>query len=1124
VRRLAVVVLAVGLGAAAPSVASAASLPAASPVDLVRPFVGTENFGNTFPGASAPFGMVQVSPDTGGQGGYDYKQSSIYGFSQTHLSGVGCGVAGELPIMPTTGAVSPASSSAFSHDDEEASPGYYRVGLSTYGIQAELTATPRTGWQRYAFPSTGQANVLFNTGKANQNVFDSEIHVVGDRTIEGRVHSGGFCAGKDDHTVYFSASFSRPFAAYGTWRGSTLGSGRDASGTGGNGAYVTFDATSDHSVVLKVGLSYTGVAGARANLAAETGSGYDFDQVRSALRAQWASALSKIKISGGTADRQAVFYTALYHSFLHPNLAGDVDGSYTGFDKAVHQASGYTPYQNFSLWDTYRPQNQLLEMLQPSIARDVALSLVAIGRDGGWLPRWALANSETNIMTGDPVTPFLVEAWSKGLLAGHEQEAYELLRKNALSQPPASTPYNGRTGVGYYSDRGYIPSGLTLGTDCVAKGGDNDCQHPASATLEYSAADAALALMASGLGHGADARLFAARGQWWRNLWDSHPTAPPTTGSGLKAAPMGQFRPRTVDGTWLTPYDPVAADEQFHEGGAYQYQWLVPQDPAGLVSLMGGRRAALSRLDDFFAYPKLLTDPAGTARTDWIASPYDYYAKPTYNPNNEPDLLAPYMYHWAGAPAKTATVVRAAMTLFTTGPDGMTGNDDLGTMSAWYVFSSLGLYPTMSGANFLAVSTPQFPSAVVDVAGHPLTISAPGVSDSARYLRKARVNGKSLTRNWLPWSAIAHGGSIAQTVGTSPSPWGTSPSAEPPSVNNAPLDNRTHLDATITPSGAALPGGSASASALAVPAAPARVSEQTGLTERSAAIAPSRVRAGAVGLAAGSQAKFTVDLVGQAPGVLKPHVSATAPDGWKVSVKQPGVLVSHHLPVSGSATVTVTAPADVPVGTYPLTVKISGAKSLTASLVVRTSLACAWTSGTQCAVDLAAERTLDGTATVADSSEGNFDGGGWSYDADLFPAAGPVTWNDITYAAPDPTGTAANFVPAAGQPLLLPAGSHTAVQMVLTSHNGPVSGVATIGFTDGSVQSVPLTVADWCGSATAGTTTVLAMDHRIKAGQGVDGPPTSLFGVTIPLTAGKQLRSISLPSDPRMFVYAITLD
>ncbi|GAB2619641.1 alpha-1,2-mannosidase [Paractinoplanes abujensis] len=1043
----------------------AAPVAETQPVDLVRPFVGTENFGNTFPGASAPFGMVQVSPDTGGQGGYDYRQNTIYGFSQTHLSGVGCGVAGELPIMPTTGAISSVDpnvyKSEFSHDDESASPGHYRVGLHKYDVDAELTATARTGWQRYTFPATAAANVLFNTGKANQSVFDSEIHVVDDRTIEGRVEAGNFCAGQDDHTVFFTASFDRPFSSYGTWRGTSVTAGsRDAAGAGSNGAYVTFDATTDRDVVVKVGLSYTGMAGARANLAAET-SGFDFAAVRDALRAQWVTALDRVKIGGGTEERRAAFYTALYHSLLHPNVAGDVDGSYVGFDRAVHKAEGYTPYQNFSLWDTYRPQNQLLELLTPDVARDVALSVLAIGRDGGWLPRWALANSETNIMTGDPVTPFLVEAWSKGLLKGHESTAYELLRKNALSEPPADSPYNGRTGIKYYSDRGYIPSGLELGTDCVHKGGDNDCVHPASATLEYSAADASLALMAQGLGKTADARLFAARGQWYRNLWDSS---------------TQQFRPRTTDGTWLTPYDPVAAAQQFHEGGAYQYQWLVPQDPSGLVQLMGGRAATARRLDSFFAYDKLLKDPAGTARNDWIASPYDYYAKPTYNPNNEPDLLAPYMYHWAGAPARTATVVRAAMTLFTTGPDGMTGNDDLGTMSAWYVFSSLGLYPTMSGANFLAVSSPQFPSAVVRTGDRTLTVTAPGASDTNRYIQRVRVNGSSLTKNWVPWSAVGSGGTIAHTLGTSPSSWGTSAAAEPPSVNRAPLDNRTALSAAIRPASAAVPPG--------------------------------------------GSATLTVDIVGQAPGTLRPQVTVVDASGFRTEVRQPGPIVSRHLPTSATATVTVTAPASVAPGTYPLTVDVSGVRK-SANLIVTTPSVCSSAVTGQCAVVLTPTR--DGTATVAASDSGNFDGGGWSYDAGLLPPAGPVTWSGVTYAAPDPAGTAPNFTSAAGRTLLLPAGSYTSANLVLTSHNGPVGSSVTIGYTDGTYASVPVTIADWCGTAAAGTTAVLAMPHRIKAGQGVDGPPVSLFGARLALAEGKQIRSITLPDDARVYVYALTL-
>jgi hypothetical protein len=647
------------------------------------------------------------------------------------------------------------------------------------------------------------------------------------------------------------------------------------------------------------------------------------------------------------------------------------------------------------------------------VARDVALSVLAIGRDGGWLPRWALANSETNIMTGDPVTPFLVENWSKGLLAGHEEEAYALLRANATGRPPADSPYNGRTGQDYYAERGYIPSGLRLGTDCVAKGGDNDCDHPASATLEYAAADAALALMADGLGRTADAQMFAARGQWYRNLWD---------------AGTGHFRPRTVQGTWLTPYDPVAAAEQFHEGGAYQYRWLVPQDPAGLVALMGGRKRTEQRLDEFFVYHKLLTDPAGTARTDWIAAPYDYYAKPTYNPNNEPDLLAPYVYHWAGNPAKAATVVRAAMTLFTTGPDGMTGNDDLGTMSAWYVFSSLGLYPTMSGATFLAVSSPQFPAATVRTGGGDLRITAPGASDTNRYIQRVYLNNTNLTKNWVSWADVAGSGTLRHTLGTRPSAWGTATADQPPSVNRAPRDNRRHVDASLRPDTAALPAGGTAAATL----------------------------------------RFTVDIVAQAPTTIRPRVTATAPAGWRVAVtpRQPRYLVSSHLPVSTTATVTVTAPPGLAAGAYPIGVTVSGANTVTrtATVTVRPALTCAAAPAGSCAVDLGTELTHDGTATVAQSAQGNFDGGGWSYDAELLPAAGPVTWAGTTYQAPDPSGAAKNFIKAAGQSLLLPQAAHGAVNLVATTHNGPVTGTLTLGYADGTADTRTLTVADWCGT------------------------------------------------------------
>lgn len=1087
--RLGAAALTLALAAGVASGATLGSAPAASAAppgadlpdltSLVNPFVGTENFGNTFPGASAPFGMVQVSPDTGGQGGYDYKASSIYGFSQTHLSGVGCGVVGELPMMPTTGAVTSGDyrqyASAFSHDDETATPGYYQVGLSRYGVNAELTATDRTGWQRYTFPSGTAHNVMFNTGHANMPVLDSEIHVVGDRTLEGKVHDGGFCAGHDQHTVYFTASFDKPFSSFGTWAGDTLAAGsRDAAdGSGGKGAWVSFDASAGDQVTAKVGLSYTGVAGARANMQAETGSGFDFDATRAALTKRWNEQLSLAAVTGGTHDRQVAYYTSLYHAMLHPNLAGDVDGSYLGFDDTVHQATGYTPRQNFSLWDTYRTQNQLLELLAPQVARDDALSLLAIGREGGWLPRWALANSETNIMTGDPVTPTLVELWSKGFLAGHEQEAYQLLRKDATELPPANSQYNGRAGVEYYDKLGYIPYGLTPGKDCPAHGGDNDCAHPASATLEYSAADAALSTMAAGLGHRADAGMFARRGRWYRNLWDGR---------------IAQFRPRRTDGTFLAPYDPVSGDGAFHESGAYQYAWLVPQDPAGLVDLMGGRSSTEQRLDTFFAYDKLLADPATTIKDDWISSPYDYYTKSTYNPNNEPDLIAPYLYLWAGAPAKTATVTRAAYRLFTTGPDGMTGNDDLGEMSSWYVLSSLGVYPTMSGANDFVLSTPQFPSATVTVGrygstqGGTLRITAPGVTDAKRYISSASVDGRSTDRGWVGWSQIRHGGTLSYAVSSTPGSWATKPHDAPPSLDPHAHDGRVALSAAA-----------------------------------SSAVAPTGTRS----------VVLTGSVVGQWPGSRPASQDVAVPTGWTADPARHVTRIrSGGLPIGVDTPVTIGIPADAGPGSYPVTFRFGapGAAPVTRRTTVTLKDVACVSGGAQCALDLSPDADLDGTATTSAPDSGNFDGGGWSYDAALLPAAGPTTLGGVTYAMPDPTGTTENFVTARGQQLALPAGSYSALHVLGAAHGGGVSSPATVTYTDGTSAQVPFALTDWAGSTgTNGNTIALAMSHRIKAGQGVDGPPVNLFEEALPVDPHRTVQSVALPNDPRAEVYAATL-
>ncbi|GAA2240367.1 hypothetical protein GCM10010430_22270 [Kitasatospora cystarginea] len=794
------VLLAATLTPAVP--ASAAPTPTERPSALVDPLIGTRGGGRTFPGPAAPFGMAQPSPDTiapGGSGsGYSYEHAAITGFSQTHLSGAGCGVNGEVPILPTTGPVTtsePAEYAAhFSHRDEQASAGYYRVGLDS-GVTAELTATARTGWQRYVFPAGRQANVLVNTGKAGMPVDSSEFHVIGDRTVEGLVTDGRFCGSTSDHhTLYFTASFSRPFTSFGTWRGGTLSPGsRDSAGDGrhGSGGWLTFATSStgdapdtganaeERQVVVKVGLSYTGLVGARRNLAAET-SGHDFDRTRRALTAEWDRRLGAVRIGGSDLDHRTAFHTALYHALLHPNLIGDVDRRYPGADGKVRTATDWTPYANFSLWDTTRPQNQLLELLTPEVARDIDLSLLAVHREGGWLPRWWLENSETGVMTGDPVTPFLVDGWSKGLLAGHEEETYRALWQYVTQVPPTDSQFSGRSGNPRYAALGYLP----YLPDCRGKHGqDDDCQHPASATLEYAAADAALALMAEALGHHADAALLTARGRSYRTLWN------PSTGF---------FGPRNPDGSWVAPFDPVSGFEHgdggrtaFHEGGGWQYLWSVPQDVAGLIGLLGGRDAATARLDSFFAYDRLLADPAGTARTAWVHDAGDYFGRTTYDPDNEPDLLAPYLYLWTGRPDRTATVTRAAETLFTDTPDGVTGNDDLGAMSAWYVLTALGLYPGAPGTGTYLLTTPQFPLAALTVGpyrgrqGGTVVISAPGADLDHRYTVGLRVNGLPWQRTWLSHSALAHGVLLDYRLAAAPGRWGTGPADAPPPYSAA---------------------------------------------------------------------------------------------------------------------------------------------------------------------------------------------------------------------------------------------------------------------------------------------------------------------------------------------------
>ncbi|MEU1309417.1 GH92 family glycosyl hydrolase [Streptomyces cinnamoneus] len=738
---------------------------------LVNPFIGTQNEGNTFPGAAVPFGMVQLSPDTGHNTGYDYKDHHIRGFSTVHLSGVGCRIGGDLPVLPTTGDVVQTDNARyaaeFSHDDERARPGYYRVRLASYGgITAELTATARTGRQRYTFPATQKANVLFNAGQSLHKTVSTSIEVVDSRTVRSTITGRGFCQDTRPYTLHTLTRFDRPFTSHGTWNGDGLSEGsRASSSRAGNGAWVRFDTTRDRDVEATTAISYVDAAGAERNLRAEEAG---FDRTAVAAHDAWERRLGDVRVRGGAPALRRTFYSSLYRSFLAPNVGSDVDGRYTGWDQRVHRADGFTYYQNWSLWDTYRTQAQLLALLAPRESRDMALSVLRVDAEGGWLPKWGYGTVETNIMTGDPVTPFLTNAFHHGLLAGHEEEAYRALRKNADGVPPAGSPYVGREGNAEYVRNGYVP---LLPDRTRRKPGDSDYHEGASATLEYALADGVLARMARDLGHRADAERYAGRSRNYRRLFD------PATGF---------FRPRDAGGAFTGSADP-AKSPGFHEGTAWQYQWLVPQDLPGLIGLLGGKEATERRLDSFFAYDRLLADPARTARQVWVNGPYDYYNADKYNPQNEPDLIAPYTYLSTGKPWKTTDVVHAALTLFTDSPTGMTGNDDLGTMSAWMVLSAIGVYPVQPGADVWGLSTPVFDRVDLrlDRRWYPrgrFTVSAPGTSDRDRYVRSVRLDGTAHERTYLTTEAIREGERLEFTVGPEPSGWGTGARSVPPAI------------------------------------------------------------------------------------------------------------------------------------------------------------------------------------------------------------------------------------------------------------------------------------------------------------------------------------------------------
>jgi predicted alpha-1,2-mannosidase len=737
-----------------------------NPADHVDTLIGTGTGGqrvgeiNNFPGASVPFGMVQYSPDTAGNyAGYDHDNSRATGFSMTHAS-VGCAAFGDISMLPTTGQVGSepwGTTEEIAHDDTEIGvPGYYTVRFPTTQVAAELTATTHTGVGRFSYPDNGHPALFYvNSGKSLGGNAAANIQIGDDNTtITGSATSGGFCGKDNVYTVYFAMKFSRPFTSFGSWDGFSVFAGtRSAysSYTGSSGGYVGFPAGS--RVEVRTALSYVSLDGARANLAAEsTGS---FDDVRAAAAREWNIKLSRISIASADGSDVETFYTALYHSLLNPNTFNDVDGRYIGFDDDVHTvASGHTQYANFSDWDTYRGLAALHGMLFPEQASDMAQSMVNDAEQSGSFPRWALANTATAEMSGDSVVPLIANFYAFGAKDFDVQAALHYMVNAANEGGVGLNGYVERPGIDSYLRRGYLPLNVTSCSAGAIPG--------ASITLEWSVDDFAISRFAIALGDSATAAKFQERAQYWQNLFN------PTTRYISPRDLMGFFP--TGPGV-VEPAQGCFSQLGFDEGNAEQYVWYVPQNIAGLVTALGGRKAVGDRLDRFTERLNVGPD-----------EPYLWAG-------NEPGFNVSWLYNYIGQPWKTQQLVdRVRSELFSDTPDGEPGNDDLGAMSSWYVWAALGLYPSTPGTSILTVNTPLFDRVVIALpADKFIKMSAPGASGPNRmkYIKSLHIDGHPTDRTYLPESIIDTGGDVSFSLSPKPDKaWGSRDLSAPPSFGD----------------------------------------------------------------------------------------------------------------------------------------------------------------------------------------------------------------------------------------------------------------------------------------------------------------------------------------------------
>ena len=754
------------LGLGAPQVCAGAETKDPTPLaDYVRPFVGAQGEGNTFPGPSVPFGMVQISPDTDTtnwdtDSGYEYTDPTIMGFSLTHLSGTGCPDLGDFLFMPQVGAPAIESGtkdhpetgyqSLFSHADESAAAGYYKVRLQKSGVTTELTAGERSGILRFTFPASDEASILtdlshvINGGR--WHVAASRLRIEDGSTVTGFHLVNGWAR---ERYLYFAARYSRPFdealiikdgkpVTYKSYVNYRFRSRNEVVGTNLQ-LLAKFKTGANEVIEVKVAVSAVSAANALENLNAEI-PGWDFNKVRNAAVEKWNRELGRIQIEG-TQEQKETFYTSLYHSFLVPNLYQDKNGEYRGLDENIHQSKKFTKYTVFSLWDTFRAEHPLLALIQEKRDSDMINSMIDHYHQSAdhLLPMWELQGNETWCMIGYHAVPVIVDGYLKGVKGIDAGEAYDAIKTTAMNPD-----YDG---LASYRKLGWVPF--------------DEEDESLSKTLEYSYDDFAIAQMAKALGKQADYEYFLKRSASFKNIYNAN---------------LGWMCAKDSHGNWRTNFGAHLFGggtnrQDVTEGTSSQYSWFVPQDVPGLIALMGGKDKFVEKLDSLFDAKQSEPFTSELSANDLRGCIGEYWH------GNEPAHHIIYLYCYAGQPWKAAELLHQIVkTQYGSQPGSLCGNDDCGQMSAWYMFTCMGFYPVCPTSSYYVIGAPQLPKVVMNLSnGKKFTMTAENLSDKSIYVQSVTLNGKDWNSPFLPYKELKDGGTIVFKMGSQPSQWGTNP-------------------------------------------------------------------------------------------------------------------------------------------------------------------------------------------------------------------------------------------------------------------------------------------------------------------------------------------------------------